>query len=90
MFALPVENSTAKAYLCNQGGTESLFLSILAFCILNMANKHGINLIPAYIATHLNVVTNFLRCAWLVPEWNLFPHVVQVALHLWSQPEVVC
>ena len=34
---------------------QHLFLSRLACCILNLANKHGITLIPAYIHTHLNV-----------------------------------
>ena len=50
-----MDNSAAKAYLCNQGGTLSIFLYQLAFCILNLDDKHGITLIPAYIAIHLNM-----------------------------------
>ena len=53
VLALLFGNSTAKAYLCDQGGTESLFLSRLVCCILNLANKHGITFIPAYIPTLL-------------------------------------
>ena len=54
VVASPLDSKTAKAYLFNQGGTASL-LSRLACHILNLADKHGITLIPAYILTHLNV-----------------------------------
>ena len=36
VVALPLENSTAKAYLCNEGGTVSHFLSRLACQILSL------------------------------------------------------
>ena len=42
MVALHLDNSTAKAYLCNQGGTVSPFLSRMACWVLSLANKHGI------------------------------------------------
>ena len=42
VVALHLDNSTPKAYLCNQGGTVSLFLSRLACQILSLTNKHGI------------------------------------------------
>ena len=45
LVTLHLENSTTKAYLCNQGVTESLFLSRVACHILNMAVKHGITLL---------------------------------------------
>ena len=51
VVALLLDNSTTKAYLCNQGGTVSPFLSRLACWILSLTNKHGITLIPAYIPT---------------------------------------
>ena len=51
---LGLENSTAKAYLCNQSIKLSL-LSTLVYSILNLASKHGITLFPAHIPTHLNV-----------------------------------
>ena len=46
VVALHLDNSTAKAYLCNQGGTVSPFLSRLACWILSLTNKHGITLLP--------------------------------------------
>ena len=49
VVTLYLDNSTAKAYLCNQGGTVSPFLSRLACQILSLTDKHGITLIPAYI-----------------------------------------
>ena len=51
VVALHLDNRTGKAYLCNQGGTVSPFLSRLACWILELTNKHGITLIPAYIPT---------------------------------------
>ena len=55
MVALHLDNSTAKAFLCNQGGTASPVLSRLAYHILNLVNKYGITLIPAYICSHFDV-----------------------------------
>ena len=53
VVALLLDNSTAKAYLHNQVGTASQYLSRLACHILNLASKHGITLIPQYILTYL-------------------------------------
>ena len=44
-IALHLDNSTAKANLCNQGGTVSPFLSRLACQILSLTDKHGITLL---------------------------------------------
>ena len=71
VVALHLDNSTTKAYLCNQGGTVSPFLSRLACQILSLTNKHGITLLPAYIPTHLNVEADFLSQDWLFPKWHL-------------------
>ena len=42
VVAMYLDNSTAKAYLCNQGGTLSPFLSRLACQVLSLTNKHDI------------------------------------------------
>ena len=42
VVALHLDKSTAKAYLCNQGGTVSPFLSSLACQILSLTDKHGV------------------------------------------------
>ena len=67
VVALHLDNSTAKAYLCNQGGTVSPFLSRLACQILSLTDKHGITLVPAYIPTDLNVEADYLSWDWLFP-----------------------
>ena len=64
VIAVCLDNSTAKAYLGNQGGTASLFLSSLACCILKLADKHHITLIPAYTPILLNVEADYLRLIW--------------------------
>ena len=86
--SLHLDNSTAKAYLCNQGGTMSPFLSRLACQILSLTNKHGITLIPAYISTHLNVEVDYLSQDQLLLEWHLLPQVAHATFFLWGLPEV--
>ena len=88
VVALYLDNSTAMAYLCNQCGTVSPFLSGLACHILSLPNKDGITLIPAYISTHFNVEAYYLSWDWMLPEWHLLPLVAQTAFHLWGLPEV--
>ena len=75
VVALHLDNSTAKAYLCNQGGTVSPFLSRLACQILT--DKQGITLLPAYIPTHLNVEADYLSWDQMLSEWHLLPQVVR-------------
>ena len=75
VVALHLDNSTAKAYLCNQGGRLSSFLSRLPCQILSLTEKHGIPLIPGYIPTHFNVEADYLSHDWMLPEWHLLPQV---------------
>ena len=88
VVALHLDNSTAKAYLCNQGGTVSPILCRLACQILSLTNKHGIALILEYIPTHLGVEADYLSWNWLLLEWHLLPQVAHAAFHLWGLPEV--
>ena len=88
VVALHLDNSTAKAYLCNQGGTVSPFLSRLACQILSLTDKHGITLLPAYIPTHLNVEADYLSQDQLLLEWHLLPQVAQAGFSPLGLPEV--
>ena len=66
-----LDNSTAKTHLCNHGGRTSVFLSRPACHILNLANKHAVNLIPACVPTNLSVEADYL--SWEGWFWsNLF------------------
>ena len=65
------DNNTAKV----TGGTVSIFLSRLAYCMLHLVDKHCVTLIPEYISSHLNVGADYSLWGWLVPEWYLlFSH----------------
>ena len=88
VVALHLDNSTVKAYLWNQCGTVSPFLSRLACQKLSLTDKHGITLIPACIPTHLNVDTDYLSQDWLLPDWHLLPQVAHAAFYLWGLTEV--
>ena len=75
VVALHLDNSTAKAYLCNQGGTVSPFLSRLACWVLSLTDRHGITLIPAKIPTHLTVRPIIFPGGQMLPECHLLPQV---------------
>ena len=49
VVALHLDNSNSRAYLCSHDGTAYRFLSRVACCILNLAKKNSIIIIPAYI-----------------------------------------
>ena len=72
-----------KAYLCNQSGTVSPFVSRLACQILSLTNKHGITLILAYIRTHIPM-WRMIICprVGVFPEWHLLPQVAKAAFCL--------
>ena len=90
VVALLLNSNTAKACLFTQDVTVCLLLSRLVCSILNMANKHGITLFPAYIHTHVNVDPDYLFWRRLVLEWYLLPHMGQVVSQLWGHLEVAC
>ena len=90
VVTLHLDNSTAKAYLCNQRGTVSSFLSRLTCQILSLTNKHGSTLIPAYIPTHLDVEADYLSWDWMFLEWHLLPWVAEAAFHHWAFQGCTC
>ena len=88
LVVLPLDNRTAKAYLCNQGGTVSPFLSRHACQIWSETDKHSITLISAYIHTHLNMEAICMSGGQLLPEWHLFLWMAQAAFCHRGLPEV--
>ena len=87
VVALQLDNSTGKAYLCNQGGTASLFFPRLVCCILR-SHMHGTTLILTYIPTHLNVEANYLSLGVFIPEWHPFLHIAQAVFQLRGELKV--
>ena len=47
-----------------------------------MADKHGITLVPAHKATHLNAEANYLLWGKLIPDWHLLPCIAQAAFKI--------
>ena len=86
VVTLNLDNSTAKE--CSQVGTACLFLSRLAYNILNLADKHGTTLIPPYIPTNLIVEADCPSQGMLVLEWHLLPCIAQAVFHLLGQSKV--
>ena len=87
VVALHLDNNTVKAYLCNQGGTVSHFLSRLASQILSLTDKHSITLFPPYIPTYLSVEADYLSQGKLLLKWHL-PPIAQTAFQPWGLPGV--
>ena len=78
VVAFYLDNSTAKAYLCNQGGTTSLFLSTLACYILSLADKHGY-CSDSSICTYPSQCGSQLSQGKLVPKCQLLLGIAQAA-----------
>ena len=53
-------NIVAKADVCSQGNTVSLFHFRLNCFLLNLVDNDSLTLIAAYIATNLNVKADYL------------------------------
>ena len=67
------DNTSAVAYLRNQGGTKSLAMNDLATDICLWSEKRGMTLVPRYLPGHLNVLADHLsrRGQILKTEWSL-------------------
>ena len=60
LVSLFADNTTALAYLRNQGGTHSSLLNSVAQAILRLCEVHRIRLVPQFIPGHLNVLVDSL------------------------------
>ena len=60
LVAVYSNNSTALAYLRQQGGTRSSTLNAVAQSILRLCELHSIRLFPQFIPGHLNVLVDSL------------------------------
>ena len=86
---LHLDNNAAKSYSCSQGVTAS-FLFRRACYILNLSNKQGITLMPAYVPTHLSVKADYLSWRRLVPEWWLPSHISQTVFQFGVNLRWIC
>ena len=88
--ALMSDNTSAVAYLRNQGGTKSLAMNDLATDICLWAEKRGMTLVPRYLPGHLNVLADHLsrRGQILKTEWSLNQTVADRIFRAWGRPFV--
>ena len=83
--AIFADNSTAIAYLRNQGGTQSLLLNSIAQRILRWSETLPVQLTPQFIMSHHNVLADSLSHPnqVLVSEWTLKTEVFQELRRRW-------
>ena len=88
--ALMSDNTSAVAYLRNQGGTKSLTMNDLATDICLWSEKRGMTLVPRYLPGHLNVLADLLsrRGQILKTEWSLNQTVADRIFRAWGRPFV--
>ena len=84
------DNTSAVAYLRNQGGTKSLAMNDLATDICLWSEKRGMTLVPRYLHGHLNVLEDHLsrRGQILKTEWSLNQTVADRIFRAWGRPFV--
>lgn len=88
--AIMCDNTSAIAYLKNQGGTRSQEMCDLSTRICLWAEARGITLVPRHIPGHLNVLADSLsrNGQILKAEWSLNQAVADEVFHLWGSPHV--
>ena len=88
--ALMSDNTSAVAYMRNQGGTKSLLMSDLATDICIWSEKTGMTLVPRHLPRHLNVLADHLsqRGQILKTEWSLCQTIADRIFRAWGRPFV--
>ena len=83
--SLFADNTTALAYLRNQGGTPSSLLNSVAQAVLRLCELHQVRLVPQFIPGRLNVLADTLsrRSQVLGSEWTLCLLAFKNLLLLW-------
>lgn len=83
------DNSSAVAYLWNQGGTHSVPMFHLTWQILLEYQLQGITLLVRHIPGHVNVLADSLlrRHHIIGTEWSLHPSIVRQMFSIWYIPE---
>ena len=90
VIALQGDNTTALAYVRNQGGTHSFNCLREARKILLWAEEREIQLVPRFVPGELNVRADALSREFqiLQSEWVLHPDICRALWKLWGTPLV--
>ena len=88
--ALMCDNTSAIAYLKNQGGTMSQEMCDLSIEVCKWAEERHMTLIPRHLPGHLNVLADALsRKGQILPtEWSMNQTIIDRIFHLWGKPHV--
>ena len=80
-----MDNTSALAYLSNEGGTRSLALNSEAQVILEWLEDHDVLVLPQFVQGRDNVVADALSRPNMVisTEWTLTQEVVDSLLTAW-------
>ena len=83
--SLFADNTTALAYLRNQGGTHSSLLNSVTQAVLRLCEVHRVKLVVQFIPGRLNVLADTLSCRSQVlgSEWTLCFLAFRDLLLLW-------
>jgi hypothetical protein len=83
------DNSTAVAYIKNQGGTRSPDLCALLWEILLWCDQNQIELRASHLAGKKNYLADALSRGKILPtEWTLNQAVLERVFHKWGTPQI--
>ena len=85
-----LDNTTAIAYIKNQGGTRTRSLCDLSLKILDWVDKSGLTLSVSHVPGKLNVFADMLsrKDTVLHMEWSIHPQICLQIWRLWGRPFV--
>ena len=83
-----VDNTTALAYIRNEGGTKNWQLCQQAISLLKWCFLLRVKLVPKYVPSSENIVDDRASRFQEVEDWYLLPRVTRKIFRQWGTPEV--
>ena len=83
-----VDNTTALAYIRNEGGTKDWALCLWTIALLKWCHQHSIHLIPKYVPSLQNIIADRGSRFLAVEDWFLLPRVTRKIFKIWGTPEI--
>ena len=83
-----VDNTTALAYIRNEGGTKDWALCLRTIALLEWCHQHSIHLIPKYVPSIQNIIADRGSRFLAVEDWFLLPRVTRKIFNIWGTLEI--
>ena len=83
-----VDNTTALAYVRNEGGTKDWPLCQKVIHLLLWCHPLNITIVPKYVPSQENIVADRGSRFLQVEDWFLLPRVTRRIFQLWGTPQV--